>query len=558
MKEKAVVIVFALCALAAGARAQGVVTPPVTSFKPDTSMPSVNVPEFVITGKAQIELPKADKPTIEIDSSYFQNKQLPGVEVNVPLNRVMSRQNLGATRQSPDLFARVSLGHYYTTNYLLSGNGGAGGFDISGGLSGNYTSGFIPNTMRRDFSLQAGVSKDIDSQELVKSSNSLNFAYSRSSYSMYGGPQPILQRATQDIVFGVNSDLYLGELPLAFALNFDRFSLDDSWHNAESTLNLQGSTQVQLASGWFGFNGSFLFGTHTLSGSPSTPFPPPVPALNLNRSIYDLRLRGSYGNELLLGDLSYSIGAAYYQYRDDSSNTVAKLYPDLRMNYRIDNRVSLFASFNGSVRQANLAGFVSTDEYVDGALALKNTLKNVDFNVGGRVGILDDLVFIPQVQVLSARYYPIFVSDPANVSHLMYADKASVTSVSFTFRYLVSDFSSDLTLRYQKGEAGSLSSIPNLPDFDANFGLTYRILPQFTAGVQLLFISSRYADLALASKLDPVGLLNFRLSYDFKVSTLPMQIFAGGNNVLNEKYFIWQGYQEFPVTLYVGLSSRIL
>lgn len=558
MKRKAVVMAFALCAFVAGARAQGVVTPPVTSFKPDTSMPSVNVPEFVITGKAQIELPKADKPTVEIDSSYFQNKQLPGVEVHVPLDRAISRQNLGTTRQSPDLFARVSLGHYYTTSYLLSGSGAAGGFGINGSLSGNYTSGFIPNTMRRDFSLQAGLSKDIDSQELVKSSNSMNFGYRRSSYSLYGSPQPTLRRSAQDIVFGVNSDMYLGELPLAFALNFDRFSLDDIWHNAEFTLNLQGSTQVQLASGWFGFNGAFLFGTHTLSGSTTPPVLPPAPAVNLNRSIYDLRLQGSYGNELLLGDFTYSVGAAYYQYRDDSSSTVAKLYPDLRMNYRINHVVSIFASFNGAVRQANLAGFVSTDEYVDGSLALKNTLKNIDFTVGGRLGILDNLVFIPQVQVLSARYYPIFVSDPENVSRLMYAGKASVTSVSLTFRYLLSDFSSDLTLRYQKGEADSLSSIPNLPDFDANLGLTYRISPQFTAGVQFLFLSSRYADLALASRLDPAGLLNFRLSYDFKVSNLPLQIFAGGNNVLNEKYFIWQGYQEFPVTLYVGLSSRIL
>lgn len=549
---------FALCAFVTSARAQGVMTPPVASFKPDTSMPSVNVPEFVITGKAQIELPRADKPTIEIDSSYFQDKELPGVEVDIPLNRAISSQNLGAAHQSPDLFARASLGHYYTTRYLLSGSGGVGGFDVSGSLSGNYTSGFIPNTMRRDFSVQAGISRDINSEELIKSSNSMNFGYTRSSYSLYGGPQPTLRRSTQDIGFGVNSDMYLGELPLAFALNFDRFSLDDIWHNAESSLKLQGSTQVQLASGWFGFNGAFLFGTHTLSGSTITPFPPPVPAVSLNRSIYDLRLQGSYGNELLLGDFTYSIGAAYYQYRDDSSSTVAKLYPDLRMNYRIDDRVSLFASFNGSVRQANLSGFVSTDGYVDGALPLKNTLNNIDFTLGGRVGVLDNLVLIPQLQLLSARYYPIFVSDPTNVSRLLYAGKASVTSVSLTFRYLVSNFSSDLTLRYQEGEADSLSSIPNLPPFDANLGLTYRISQQLTARAQLLFLSSRYADLALASRLDPVGLLNFHLAYDFNVANLPLEIFVGGNNILNEKYFIWQGYQEFPLTLYLGLSSKIL
>ena len=34
-------------------------SPPLTSFKPDTSLPKVNVPEFVITGKAQVDSARA-------------------------------------------------------------------------------------------------------------------------------------------------------------------------------------------------------------------------------------------------------------------------------------------------------------------------------------------------------------------------------------------------------------------------------------------------------------------------------------------------------------------
>ena len=39
--------------------AQGIVTPPTSTFQPDSALPSVKVPEFVITGKTQVSLPKA-------------------------------------------------------------------------------------------------------------------------------------------------------------------------------------------------------------------------------------------------------------------------------------------------------------------------------------------------------------------------------------------------------------------------------------------------------------------------------------------------------------------
>ncbi len=562
MRIKTRAILLAIFVSAAGARAQGVVTPPVSSFGPDTSMPSVKVPEFVITGKTQVELPKAAKPVVRIDSEYFQKKDLRGVAVEVPMNRAISSQNLTSENQSTSLFARASVGHYTTTHYLVSGAGGVGGFGINGSISGDYTSGFIPGTMRRDFAIQAGITRDINSQEQIRSSNSMDLSYARSSYSLYGGPRPFLQRSTAQTKFDVISDMYLGRLPLAFGLNFDRFSINDFWQNSTSSLKLGASTQIQLQSGWLGFNGSFLFGNHDISNSPAV-ISQPVPigyylSQGLNRSIYNLRLGGSYGNSSLLGIFSYSVGANYYQYRDDTSNTVAKIFPDLRASYRIDQAVSLFASFNGSVSRADLSSFVSNDMYVDGAIPLVNTQLNADFAFGARLAATDYLMLMPELRIRSAKYFPIFISPPGNLNRLLYAGKAEITSLSVEARYNVSSFSARMVLRYEKTSADSLSSIPNIPAFDANFGLTYKITRHLTAEAGFLFLSARYADLSLSNKVDPVGLLNIRLAYDFKFSEIPFEVFGGGNNILNQRYFIWQGYREFPLTLYIGLSSKIL
>ena len=560
MRVRLVTIAAVLCACAASAMAQGIVTPPVSTFQPDSTLPSVKVPEFVITGKTQVSLPKVAKPTVKIDSIYFQGKRIRGIEAELPSDLEISREDLGGTQARPGLFARASIGHYTTANYLVSGIESIGGFDVNGSVSGDYTSGFIPNTASRGFSIRAGLAKDIDSREMIKSSNSLNFGFSRSSFSLYGGPQPTLRRAISKIGFGVNSDMYLGELPLAFGVDFNGFTADDYWHDSQSSLGLNASTQVQLPSGWLGFSGNLLFGNHTLSGPKgglvSNPAAPSDSA-GLNRSIYDLRLGGSYGNSLMLGSFTYSLGLAYYQYRDDSSNTVAKVYPDIRANYRMSDMVSLYASFDGSVRQGSLEKIISEDQYVDGLLPLIDTQNNLVFTVGSRLLVSDRFTLIPQFGYRRAKNMPLFFSDSTNVTRLTYSNNASITSVSLSAEYRMENLSANLSLEYQKGTADSLSSIPNLPPFDADLGLDYRFTPQLNAVAHFLFLSSRYSDLALTRKVTPVGLLDMRISYDFKFIDLPFQVFAGGNNLLNEKYYIWQGYQEFPLTLYVGLSSRI-
>ena len=93
--------------------AQGMESPPITSFKPDTSLPKVNVPEFVITGKAQVDLPEPEKQSIEIDSSYFQGQNLQGIGIELPVNS-FSNQGTGNAGNTSSLFARASIGSYVT------------------------------------------------------------------------------------------------------------------------------------------------------------------------------------------------------------------------------------------------------------------------------------------------------------------------------------------------------------------------------------------------------------------------------------------------------------
>ncbi len=543
------------------AEAQNAISPPVTTFKPDTSLPKVNVPEFVITGKAQFELPMAEKPSVQIDSSYFQGKRIEGMEVNLPVNRSLTYQQKNSGDVSPSLFARASIGHFTTTQYLLSGSGVTSGYLINGSVSGDYTSGFIANTRSRDISIQGGASKTFGTEGTFKATNLLDLGYNRSSYFLYGElPEPPTLRKTDEAYAKFVSDMEAGVVPLAVRLGFTRFSTDDLWNGVESLLRLGAGTRFSIGSGNLSLSGDFHIGTHTEeSNGLFTLVPVPVgvaPTISLNRSIYYLSAGAAYGSGG--GNFRYSLGLTYYQYRDDSSSNIAKLYPDVLLDYKLSSDLSLFAGFSGSVHESDLSGFLSADRFVDGPVFLRNTQTYASVTLGSRIGTLSSLTLIPEINYKAFKYYPLFVSYQLNNSQLVYAESAKIFSVSVTAAYREEYFSAGVTARFRKGETDLLTSIPNLPPFDLNVSASYEFTQSFVARGWFLFLSSRYSDPALTRRLDPVGLLHFRLSYYTKIATLPFTFFIDGMNLLNQKYFIWQGYQEFPLTLSIGLSSRIL
>ena len=542
--------------------AQGLASPPVTTFNPDTSLPKVQVPEFVITGKAEIELPRAYKPSIEIDSSYFQDKNLPGTVVNVPVGLSLSRQQQVGNNGFPNLFVKASIGHYTTTNYVVSGAAETGGgFVVNGSVNGGYSGGFIPFTMRRNVSVLAGISKDLQFDQSSMSSNSIEFGYSRSSYFLYGqlGPTSPYLRQNDDINLKLNSNMDLQNVPLAVGLTFDRSSIVDYWDAVESSIALDASTQIPVSSGWIGGHGTVQFGTHTVDAvTPSPVITLYLPSSNVNRSLYRINLGADYASAALDRDFSFSIGLNYFQYRDDSSSGIAKLFPDIRLNYRLSSESALFARYTGTIRQSGLSDLVSTDRFIDASVPLLSTQEYGLIAVGSRVAISNEVSLTPQFNVDLARYYPMFISGADNSSFLVYADRATVFSFSFAADYVKGDFDAAATLKFQKGRTNSLSDIPNLSPITFDLSAAYQFVPNLTLSGEMLLLSPRYADMTLTRKVGSAGLLSARLSYDVKLGTLPVEFFVEGQNLFNQRYFIWQGYQELPLSLFVGFSSRIL
>ncbi len=553
-------IPFLMFAMFAVALAQGVESPPVTTFKPDTSLPKVNVPEFVITGKAETELRSVDKPSVEIDSSYFQALSLAGLGAGIPMGNSLSAQELGGGISS-SLFARASIGSYTTTDYLISGSGGVSGYLLTGSLSGDYTSGFIPNTIQRTFSIQGGAEKNFEFDDATRTRNSADIAYSRSSYFFYGSTTPGLLRTADQFKIGLQSDMDIGEVPLMAVLGFDRFSLADTWKDVQSSIDFGVRTAFTLSSGNLSADGTIKFGNHTVN--PVGPLAPilatdlfPMTSQGFDHPIFDLTVGTEYSNHL--ENLSYSLSLDYFQYRDDMSNSAAKLYPDLRGTYKLNGNIDLFSRFRGFVEEPSLSGFLATDRYVYATFPIRNIQHYANFTLGSSVRISNEVVVTPQINIDASRYFPFFISGAGNVSTLGYADRATVSTISITADYKRDRLNARATVNYRIAKADSLSSIPNLAPFDLNADASYQLTPRFTIGAYFLYMSERYSDLALTSRLGAAWLLNLHLSYDLEIEKMLVEIFAEGTNLFDQRYHVWQGYREFPLCISIGISSKIL
>lgn len=555
---KITVAIFALFVLTEILRAQGVESPPVRSFKPDTSLPRVNVPEFVITGKAQTEVTGFNKESIEIDSLYFQRKTLAGLSMDLPTSQSLSLQS--SELHPANLFARLSTGSYVASSYLLSGNDEVGGARLNGSVNGNYTSGFNKQTVRRDISIRAGIAKGIEFYEGTKTSDCADIDYSRATYFLYGTGIPDLLRTTNQFAVGLRSDMNFTDFPLTAGLSFDRFSVQDYWKDIQSTVTINVGTVFQQSDGRISLDGLIRLGHHGTTSSADTS----KALTGIDQSFYNLTVDARYDNSF--GNFSYSIGLDYFQYSDDSSRGIAKLYPDLRGTYKLDDEVSLFARFFGDVENSSLSTFFDRNRYVDANFPLRNRQVYADFTVGGDWMVTDEISVSPQFNVDASRFYPIFVTFPMAIigadtsrsdNRLLYASKATIFTTSITAQYKKDKLGADATLDLRSGTADSLRSIPNLAPVDLTVGGNYQVNPQFNVRAYIFILSSRYSDIDLSNRLNSVWLLNFHLSYDLKLGRFPVELFGDGRNVLDQKYYIWKGYQEFPVGFFIGISSKI-
>lgn len=135
------------------------------------------------------------------------------------------------------------------------------------------------------------------------------------------------------------------------------------------------------------------------------------------------------------------------------------------------------------------------------------------------------------------------------------------TSLKSTFRWqinpalsadwitTISHFDFDSTV----AETGSTNHWPYQENLGSELTLNYKRAPFGTFGASARIIGQRYPTLEKMNKIDPIFLMNF--SYEKKYNEF-VTLFAQIHNVLNQNYFIWEGYREPGIYFLAGVEGK--
>ncbi len=113
------------------------------------------------------------------------------------------------------------------------------------------------------------------------------------------------------------------------------------------------------------------------------------------------------------------------------------------------------------------------------------------------------------------------------------------------FGYLYSTFD------FMNVKNSDSKKIPYYPDFTASLTYGYDFTEQWGAEAKLKFISDRYADIENLRKLNSIFDLGFKVTYSLQNN---FTVFAGVQNIFNTKRDFWEGYQEKPVDIMLGIN----
>ncbi|MDA3928061.1 MAG: hypothetical protein PF541_03835 [Prolixibacteraceae bacterium] len=145
-------------------------------------------------------------------------------------------------------------------------------------------------------------------------------------------------------------------------------------------------------------------------------------------------------------------------------------------------------------------------------------------------------------------------------------DDINLLKLGGNIRYSSNDFSLNLQGNYYVYDAKNLTILSHMPDFDISLNSTFKITKQISSTIGFNYIGARVAKYKLsdytsnptlpiitesANKLDQIIDLNLAVNYRYSQK---VNFFLDASNILNQKYEVWNGYNQQGLLILIGGS----
>jgi hypothetical protein len=564
-------LIFGLSSFALNAQVKP--TPPPKVFKPETqnarkSLPSLNLPEYIITGSDVIVYSGYTKENLTLaDEEAFSRRVGRGSRESwygdpEPIADLLSPSVIYGNQHT--ILGRAGFGSFSTPYFEGWYNEHYANGDLNAHAQYISSDGHVPEADYKNFvlDLNGGSWLASDLHPIVARSRvQANMSYGYKDYGLYANTarrsRPSLDFRRSANILDLGADLVSRDNQIVdykVGLFAEYTLLDESmtvtnpdsllsqYDHTEFVFGLQAEVETHI--------GDFPVETHMLAaftdqsaseGSGSNP------------AFFELRAASEhwFAKNILL-----QFSAELYSLANSDGSGHTSVHPTVRAEYHFDHEIHSYIGFIPEVQRNSMRKMLTTNPFV----TLAPQIRHQETPIAIRIGTAyDDRKFLSingYADYREINDYAAFSLLPLPLHQqwdVMYEGITSIFSVHVESQIVVSDKGRAMTeFVVRSSENDELaSSVPYLPNYEISFEYSH-LLP-YNIQVSGLFklLGDRKAD---DEDLGSAVFLGLEADYWFMKNA---GVFLRLSNIIDQEYQVWQGYDALPIFIMAGIQARL-
>jgi len=506
-------------------------------------LPKFDLPEFVITGTASIDLPKIEKIMVD-DNATVPQPMLESSEKSLRDRETLALEmkshggDSKAEASKYSGFVKAGIGTYFTPQAELQfGQSFPEYFYFFGGKY-FLTKGYAPNTDQSsgDFMASGGTTLTSSVPILRNATSNGRLGYRSESFHFYGSATPNLQRTLSD--FQLQAELEnqtLNDFPYSAGISLENMDISDSSISTSNTrLDLNYQTTLPIA---------------------SLPIQPKLHLMCATGGLGFMDLSAGVQN-YWFGAILFEGSLHLYWAKGMAGQDLVRLSPQLMASYQIASQHRIFVSLEQKLVPMTLASNIIANRF----LSVASFVKHENITGAGELGIESNWTKAVQsrvsLNVKSARDLPMF-SDSSRQGVWILAYGGRTTIVTFCAEMVAKlnsndYFASNILLR-STNDSFLGGEIPYAPAVEVWCSAIHRFGTAIAVSADVRFAGERTANLAGTATLSKYAVVDVSGKYapfDF------LRLTTGIKNLTNTHFEIWCGYREFPLTMQIDVQIK--
>jgi hypothetical protein len=519
----------------------------------EAPLPKIDLPEFVITGNEKIDLNIESKAEDDQDRIFSPAKPIPG-ERPVNVGEALTPKQIKSFTKTPGaLNGKVfgGIGFYGTPQF-------DGWFGQYGPTSSVVVNGYYSESQGHlsDAGFWRGGLGVRGSYTLPESSTVFPFAqlsgetkYGRESYRAFASRSPYRVRDLSgiEVSAGIGSRYALPYRSLSGVdysakAGWSYFSASDSGKSSESEFSLNGNASTRFFE--TAFRGQVEYR--------ATGYQMDLPGVQTGQWFV---LRAD-GHQLLLPSLQFSFALQQFLYRGNIGAAGGRFYPNIEFRYSFTENASMYSGFSPTVERNTLPSVIKQNRYIQFSAPLVPSDVRVNFYAGMEITPVEEITATVKLTYKHINNYPTFYDkNSAKVWEVLYLSGVRSTKFDLSSSYRLNQkqnvavYFSTQTVR-QKDSTGSM---PYIPKF--TMGAAYHHFFDFGLHAEAFaeFNSSRSTN--FANTHSNAGYVFTGMKAEIELLA-QFRGYAELNNMIDQHYYVWNGYQERTIFLLLGISYQ--